>query len=142
MRPGGRAVGDASFPRQKRRLGWAVDHVQMHLAGIEHVLREIQHRVPERAGAEQAIILRVLVLDLPVEAAQRLAEARVGKGAREGDGALGVEADASGDLPDVGIEFGNGAALDMALEQPYDPSARDEQSDRDGDAAQQEKAEP
>ena len=62
------------------------------------------------------LILLVLVLDLPVEAAQRLAEARVGKGAREGDGALGVEADAGGDLPDVGVEFGNGAALDMALE--------------------------
>jgi hypothetical protein len=111
----------------------------MHSASIQNIVGKLQDRIPKRTRAQNPAA--VVVADLPIKSAQGSFEPRICERAIEDCLTLGIEDDPSRDLPDVGIEFGFRAPLDMAFEKPDDPKTRRQQRRRNGYGTDEKEAE-
>jgi hypothetical protein len=87
----------------------------MHGLVRQFVRRQREPRVPERARTEHGVVGP----DLPVEARQRLLEARIREFPRQHEAAVGRTVEAGDDLVEEDGELGIDAPLDMALEQQH-----------------------
>lgn len=124
-----RRVADLAFAHQQRRSAGALDLMAMHRARRQRIDGQRQARIPQRARAMD--FAAVGILDLPVEATERFVEARIGDRPGDAQGAIGIEADATRQLPQVGLEFGINSPLDVTVEQGDEAEAGDDQGNRD-----------
>jgi hypothetical protein len=85
----------------------------MHGLARQSVRRQRKPCVPERARSEHGVVGP----DLPVEARQRLLEARVRELPRQHEATVGRTVEAGDDLVEEDGELGIDAPLDMAFEQ-------------------------
>lgn len=132
--------GDVSLQNKERRSAGAGGDVTMNLAGLQTIGGKVKRAIPKRARTQHGPAR--LFHNLPVEAAERDVEARIGERPFQKQGAILATSEMADELTQVQLQLDDDTPLDVPLEKQRQTQPRQRQRDQDGRGAGRQQPQP